>query len=249
LDKFLIYTATQISAQAGDFFIMKTFNWKRWVFKKAEALIKGATTPLPLKEMAFQAINFAVACGKSNPVSFAVRPLVMHQNLRLAVGLNLALFVFVTALFSPFPSFAPNTGGPIMLAVVPEGEAHLTTNPGVVSPIPKLNETQGFWLLHPGIDLATDTGTPVRPIMKGIVTKTEYNWFGYGNMIVVSHGPDFESLYAHLSKIDVKVGEQVTTDSIIGLSGSTGHSTGPHLHLEIHQDGKAIDPAPVLGLK
>jgi murein DD-endopeptidase MepM/ murein hydrolase activator NlpD len=85
--------------------------------------------------------------------------------------------------------------------------------------------------------------------MKGIVTKTEYNWFGYGNMIVVSHGPDFESLYAHLSKIDVKVGEQVTTDSIIGLSGSTGHSTGPHLHLEIHQDGKAIDPAPVLGLK
>jgi murein DD-endopeptidase MepM/ murein hydrolase activator NlpD len=229
--------------------MFKTINWKRWIFKKAEFLIKEATTPLPLKELAFQAINFAVACGKSNPLSFAIRPLVMHQKLRLAVGLNLTLMVLLATVFSPFPSLATNTGGPILLAVAPEGEAHLTTQPGVVSPLPTLNETQGFWLLHPGVDLATDIGTPVRPIMNGIVTKEEYNWFGYGNMIVVSHGADFESLYAHLSKINVRVGDIVTTDVVIGLSGSTGRSTGPHLHLEIHQDGKAIDPGPILGLK
>jgi murein DD-endopeptidase MepM/ murein hydrolase activator NlpD len=225
------------------------YNWKKWIFKKAELLIGGATTPLPLKELAFQSINFASACGKSNPLSFAVRPVVTHQKLRPAVGLGLAITVLLVALLSPLPSRASNTGGPILLAVAPEGDEQLVTKSGVVSPLPKLNETQGFWLLHPGVDLATEIGTPVKPIMKGVVTKTEYNWFGYGNMIVVSHGSDFESLYAHLSQINVKVGDGVTTDTIIGLSGSTGRSTGPHLHLEIHQDGKAIDPGPILGLK
>jgi murein DD-endopeptidase MepM/ murein hydrolase activator NlpD len=68
-------------------------------------------------------------------------------------------------------------------------------------------------------------------------------------MIVVSHGPEFESLYAHLSKINVFVGQEVNTGTIIGLSGSTGRSTGPHLHLEIHQDGKLINPALILGVK
>lgn len=222
-------------------------NWKRWVFKKAETLIKGMTTPLPLKELAFQAVNFAVACGKSNPLSFALRPLMMHQRLRLVVGINLVLIVLLAALYSPVSTYA-NTRGPVLLAVVPEGDVHLTTKPGVVSPLPVLNETQGFWLLHPGIDLATPIGTPVRPIMNGKVIRTETNWFGYGNMIVIAHGADFESLYAHLSKISVNVGDQVTTDNVIGFSGSTGHSTGPHLHLEVHQDGKAINPAPLLGL-
>jgi murein DD-endopeptidase MepM/ murein hydrolase activator NlpD len=224
-------------------------NWKKWIFNKAEALIKGATTPLPLKELAFQSINFAVACGRSSPLSFAFRPLFMHDKIRLAVGLNLAFLVLVTALLSPFPTFATNAGGPMLLAVAPEGEANLTTKPGVISPLPVLVETQGFWLLHAGIDLATPVGTPVHPIMKGTVIKAEDSWFGYGNMIMVAHGPDFQSLYAHLSKILVKVGDEVTTETVIGLSGSTGHSTGPHLHLEIHQDGKAINPAPILGLK
>jgi murein DD-endopeptidase MepM/ murein hydrolase activator NlpD len=85
--------------------------------------------------------------------------------------------------------------------------------------------------------------------MKGVIIKTENNWFGYDKMIVVSHGPDFESLYANLSQINVKVGDSVTTDTVIRLSGSTGRSTGPHLHLEVHQDGKAIDPGSILGLK
>jgi murein DD-endopeptidase MepM/ murein hydrolase activator NlpD len=224
-------------------------NWKNWIFKKAEVLIREVTTPLPLKELAFQAANFASTCGKSNPVSFALRPIAMHQNLRLAVGLYLAIMAVLTALLSPSLSLATNTGGPVVLTVAPEGEIHLTTKPGVISPLPVLLKTQGFWLLHSGIDLSTAIGTPVKPIMKGTVTKTENNWFGYGNMIVVSHGADFESLYAHLSVINAKVGDSVTTDTVIGLSGSTGKSTGPHLHLEIRQDGKVIDPGPILGLK
>lgn len=191
--------------------------------------MKNKQTPLPLKGLAIKVM--------------------MHHRLRLIVGLNLAIIVLFAALFTPFPSLATNIGGPNIPDVIPEGETHLTTKLGVVSPLPKLNKTQGFWLLHPGVDLATETGTLVKPIMGGVITKTESNWFGYGNMIIVSHNADFESLYAHLSKINVKVGDEVTTDTIIGLSGSTGRSTGPHLHLEVHQDGKAIDPGPILGLK
>jgi hypothetical protein len=123
---------------------VKPINWKGWIFKKAETLIKGATTPLPVKELSFQAINFAVTCGKSNPISFAVMPVMMHQKLRLAVGLNLALIVLGTAFLSPVPSLATNTGGPILQAVINEGESRLTTQPGVVSPLPSMNETQNF---------------------------------------------------------------------------------------------------------
>ncbi len=223
-------------------------NWKRWIFKKTEAVISEATAPLSIKEMAFQAANFAASCGQSNPLSFALRPVVTHRHLRLTVGLVLTIFVLIMALYSPFPTKASGSATTAE-AIAGEGEAQLITKPGVVSPLPRLNVTQGFWLLHAGIDLATPLGTPVKPIMKGVVTRADYDLFGYGNMVVISHGADFESLYAHLSKINVKEGETVTSDTVIGLSGSTGRSTGPHLHLEIHQDGKAIDPAPILGLK
>jgi hypothetical protein len=235
------------SPQYTEIFLFMNLNWKSWVFGKAEVIIKAAATPLPVKELAFQAVRFAVACGKSHPVSFVLRPVMMHRNLRLAVGMNLVVIAAVAATISPFPSRAENTGG-AYLAVVPEGEVNIVTKPGVISPLSNFVLTQGFWLLHAGVDMATPIGTPVRPIMKGQVIKAEKNWFGYGNMIVVAHGRDFESLYGHLSKINVREGDTVDTDTIIGLSGSTGHSTGPHLHLEIYQDGKPINPAPILGI-
>jgi len=227
----------------------KKTSWNLWVFEKAEKIIKTATTPLSFKELAWRAINFTVACGKSNPLSFAVRPIADHRRLRLIVGLSLVIFVMVAAFFAPLPSLASDTGGASTIAVLPEGEVKLTTEEAVKWPISSREISQGFWLLHAGIDIRTPVGTPVNPVMRGVVKETEVSRFGYGEKIVIAHQEGYETLYAHLSKINVLVGDEVTTESVIGLSGSTGRSTGPHLHLEIHSDGKPINPLLILGNK
>lgn len=102
--------------------------------------------------------------------------------------------------------------------------------------------SQGFSFLHPGIDMAADKGTPVSPIMEGKIVDIEFGRFGFGNHVIIDHGSGFKSLYAHFSKIEVKRDEIVTKDSILGLVGSTGWSTGPHLHLQISQDDNWINP-------
>lgn len=130
-----------------------------------------------------------------------------------------------------------------------EGEVNLVTKQAVVLPLEQFAISQGFWLLHPGIDMATELGAPVRPVMAGKVIRAETGWLGYGNRVIIDHGSGYSSLYAHLSKIEVWQGQEVSVDTEIGKAGSTGHSTGPHLHLEIYQDGKAINPMAVLGIK
>jgi murein DD-endopeptidase MepM/ murein hydrolase activator NlpD len=101
---------------------------------------------------------------------------------------------------------------------------------------------------HSGQDFAVNTGTEVDTVHTGTVVKA--GWGGaYGNRIVIEHAPGQYSEYAHLSKIDVSVGQHVTTGQEIGLSGATGNVTGPHLHFEIRTTpnyGSGIDPMPFL---
>lgn len=94
---------------------------------------------------------------------------------------------------------------------------------------------------HSGLDFPAKTGTPVRSTADGMVT---YSGFArdYGHHIIISHGRDFETLYAHLSKRLVESGRMVRKGHKIGLIGSTGRSTGPHLHYEIRQHGKVVNP-------
>ena len=94
---------------------------------------------------------------------------------------------------------------------------------------------------HTGIDLATSTGTAIYSIAEGTVTSASYQG-SYGNLIIINHGNGVESYYAHCSSINVNVGDTVGTDTIIGTVGSTGNSTGPHLHLEIRINGSPINP-------
>lgn len=223
-------------------------NWKAWVFTKAEPLLWRRSTPLPLKELAWRAVRFAVKCGRSHPVSFALRPVVMYKNLKRLVGINLVLVAMAAVMWGPIPSLAADVGG-VPVIVLPEGQPPLATQEAVVNPLPHVEVSQKFWLLHAGVDLRTPIGTPVNPIMKGLVVETELSRMGYGQKVIIAHRNGYKSLYAHLSKIVAKVGQEVSTETVIGLSGSSGRSTGPHLHLEIHQDGKPINPAPILGLK
>ncbi len=99
--------------------------------------------------------------------------------------------------------------------------------------------------IHTGIDLRGDTGDPVRATANGKVTIAGMNG-GYGNMVEVDHGNGFATRYGHMSKIEVKVGQQVRIGETIGRIGSTGRSTGPHLHYETRIDGEAVDPQKFL---
>jgi len=109
-------------------------------------------------------------------------------------------------------------------------------------PVGSFAITQGYSFFHPGIDLAAAKGSPVYPIMDGVVVYVDRGRFGYGNQVIIDHGSGFKSLYAHFAKIEAKVGEKVDKNSILGLVGSTGWSTGPHLHLQIWEENRWTNP-------
>ncbi len=102
---------------------------------------------------------------------------------------------------------------------------------------------------HKGIDLASRTGNKIRSMAKGRVTKVEHSNRGYGNLVVIDHGNGFLTKYAHLSKIYVKEGDFLGSEVAIGEVGSTGRSTGPHLHYEILYQGRPVNPMPFMQAK
>lgn len=103
--------------------------------------------------------------------------------------------------------------------------------------------TQGFWLpAHPAIDIGASLGTTVRAADAGVVTQAGWSSYGYGRYVVIRHNDGFTTLYAHLSRIDVSAGDAVARGQQIGLVGSTGRSTGPHLHFEVTLNGRSYNP-------
>ena len=96
--------------------------------------------------------------------------------------------------------------------------------------------------LHSGVDLAVPEGTPVRASDNGKVILAENSGDGYGNYIILDHGNGFKTLYGHNSALCVSIGDIVSQGDLIAYSGSTGNSTGPHLHFEIHLDDEKVDP-------
>ncbi len=98
---------------------------------------------------------------------------------------------------------------------------------------------------HKGIDLAAPTGTPIYATADGTVGKAE--WFSsYGLFVALQHGGELETRYAHMSRIAVAPGQRVRKGEVIGYVGSTGRSTGPHLHYEVRVAGQAVNPVPYM---
>ncbi|TGT92265.1 MULTISPECIES: M23 family metallopeptidase [unclassified Mesorhizobium] len=114
---------------------------------------------------------------------------------------------------------------------------HSVTSPFGVRTDPLL----GTAALHSGMDFRAPIGMAARVTAPGVVTKAGWNG-GYGRMVEIDHGNGFATRYGHLSEIDVTVGEKVDAGAIIGKTGSSGRSTGPHLHYEVRHNGEAIDP-------
>ena len=99
---------------------------------------------------------------------------------------------------------------------------------------------------HAGIDIGSPPGTPIESPAAGTVVQASSQG-GFGKHVTLDHGNGVRSLYGHMKKLDVKVGQRVEKGQVIGLVGSTGHSTGPHLHYEVLLAGKPVDPSGFLG--
>jgi murein DD-endopeptidase MepM/ murein hydrolase activator NlpD len=100
--------------------------------------------------------------------------------------------------------------------------------------------------MHPGIDLAGSYGTPIYATADGTVLRAGWNSGGYGNMVELDHGRGIVTRYGHMSAVLVHAGDHVTRGEQIGRMGSTGRSTGNHLHYEVRIDGRPVNPIPFM---
>ncbi|HEY3084506.1 MAG TPA: peptidoglycan DD-metalloendopeptidase family protein [Candidatus Dormibacteraeota bacterium] len=142
---------------------------------------------------------------------------------------------------------------------IPTSEGH-STKYRFIWPEPQSTISQGFgpstyWFeppygryphFHTGIDMVEPFGSPVFAADDGVVALVGTSSSGYGNYVVIAHAGGFDTLYGHLSSILVKAGQRVTQGTPVGLEGSTGNSTGPHLHFELRVAQKPVDPTPYL---
>jgi murein DD-endopeptidase MepM/ murein hydrolase activator NlpD len=99
---------------------------------------------------------------------------------------------------------------------------------------------------HTGVDIAAPLGTPVMAAAEGVVVAVGHTTSGYGNYVIIAHGGGIATLYGHLLATRVNYGEKVVRGQLIGLEGSTGFSTGPHVHFELRVDNLVVDPMPYL---
>lgn len=173
-----------------------------------------------------------------------LRHIFEHKTTKKILGTNIALALFATS-FLP-SGIAANYNTDIETVLTIESQVPIHTTIGTQFPVEKVIITQGYKFFHPALDLDGNTGDIIKPVKNGVVAHVEYSKVGYGHHVIVDHGNELKSLYAHLSKIDVSEGQNVTTDTKLGEMGATGRSFGDHLHLEIRDHGVPINPMSVL---
>ena len=144
--------------------------------------------------------------------------------------------------------------------LVPDGVAGPATLAALREPLPRLRISLAWPLraavgdrfgprgrrFHAGVDLLASAGTPVGAAASGRVVWAGYRRGGWGLLVTIAHGDGVRTMYAHLSGIDVRVGQRVAVGARVGRVGTTGEATGPHLHFEVRLRGAAVDPLPAL---
>ncbi|GAA2379893.1 hypothetical protein Cme02nite_16750 [Catellatospora methionotrophica] len=137
------------------------------------------------------------------------------------------------------PAQSKAKAGTSVPKAAPKAAAPVKVRPTWGSPMPGAQVTSCFgqrWgVLHAGVDLAEPAGTPIRAVGPGTVFSSGWAYSGYGISVVVDHGDGYFTHYAHMSRDAVKVGQKVKAGDLLGYEGSTGDSTGPHLHFEVHK--------------
>ena len=179
---------------------------------------------------------------KGNKFSRIFRHIFENKKIKKALGINFALLTIASSFFTTANPDLFNESEDTSISTV----LVLTTKKSVRYPLDHVHVTQGYKFYHPGIDFDGITGEPVYPIIDGMVEATQYSNYAYGNAILIDHGDNVTSLYAHLSKILVQNNQEVDINTVIGTVGATGRSSGDHLHLEIRENGYPINPTTVL---
>ncbi len=169
-----------------------------------------------------------------------------HRNIRKFFAVNFAA-VAITA--SLMPSKSTNIYAAPSDDTVIQSQYTLETQKTTIFPLNQFRLNQGFSFFHPGVDLGAEIGDPVKPMRAGEIQFAGYTDDGYGNLIIVDHGNGLTTRYAHLSKIFVSLGQEVNINTIIGLVGVTGHTTGPHLHFEVRINEAPQNPLDYLPLR
>lgn len=182
---------------------------------------------------------------KGSKFSRYFRHIFEHKNVKKILGTNLAILILASSFMPATAHFDAEPD----LSIIAQETTPLTTEHGIQYPVKEISITQGYKLYHPGIDLDGLTGEPIYPIMTGVIEGISYSRFAYGNAVIINHGNGITSLYAHLSTIEVREGQEVTMSTKIGEMGATGRSFGDHLHLEVRDHGRAISPLSVLPRK
>ena len=141
---------------------------------------------------------------------------------------------------SHIPSAAPQKGAVSIPSIMPLAGEHMTSGFGM-----RWHPVVGGRRQHKGVDLAAPTGTPIHASADGTVAMAE-RYSGYGLYVQIEHGGSLETRYGHMSRIAVAEGQYVHKGDVIGYVGSTGRSTGPHLHYEVRVDGAAVNPIPYM---
>lgn len=213
-----------------------TSLFKRQILKVSAALIAAGS----LAAAAPAAANSSASASSASPDVSAPMRAAQGENLSSGDPRFKELFASWTALDQTGP------GNPVEQPVVavpsrmPLGGARLTSGYGMRDH-PVLRRRAR----HKGVDLAAPTGTPVYATADGVIGRAD--WFSsYGLFISIDHGAELETRYAHMSKLAVASGDTVKKGDVIGYVGSTGRSTGPHLHYEVRLDGVAVNPIPYM---
>lgn len=196
----------------------------------------------PIEEPLLPSLEEIKNTRSGNKFSRFFRHIFEHRSIKKILGTNLALMVLASSFVPTYASYSGDEAD----YVITEQKVELNTEHGIQYPVENVKITQGYRFFHPGIDFDGVTGDSIKPIKGGIVEAIQFSRFAYGNAVLIDHGNKVESLYAHLSKIYVNEGQEVTKDDVIGLMGATGRASGDHLHLEIHDHGIPINPLTVL---
>lgn len=178
-------------------------------------------------------------------ISRAARLVANKSRIQKLLGAQLMGIALAANVIVPTNSVLANAQAPA-LTTLPAAETPILTT--VVRRYPvegKLIVTQGYHIFHPAIDIDGVTGDPIYPFMNGKVESAGREFF-LGNAVRVEHAEGYRSVYAHLNKIEVKPGQEVTTKTELGEMGNTGRSTGDHLHLEVTKDGRSVNPITVM---
>lgn len=214
----------------------RLFTTRRLILPQRRKVLRG----IAKAQDHFEYLN-SVRSGSK--ISRFFRHIFEYKHVKRILGSNLAFMMLVTTLTSngtqiPFSSAET----PIYSAP----EANIKTEISIRYPLEENKVNQGYHFFHPGIDFEGDTGDPIYPIMDGRVEYVQYSRYDYGNAVLVDHENGYKSLYAHMSVVETGVGEDVTVFDEIGEVGSTGRSTGDHLHIEVYENGKTINPLSIL---